>query len=71
MYESTSPGSLGERLQSIRKRRGLSQRELAGRSGVSVSLIRQIEQGARRCWCWLGADAVPAQDIGDAVHLLR
>lgn len=39
--------SLGERLQSVRKRRGLSQRELADLSGVSVSLIRQIEQEVR------------------------
>lgn len=39
--------SLGERLQSVRKRRGLSQRELAELSGVSVSLIRQFEQEVR------------------------
>ncbi|TQM26476.1 helix-turn-helix domain-containing protein [Nocardia bhagyanarayanae] len=38
---------LGERLQSVRKRRGLSQRELAQESGVSLSLIRKIEQGER------------------------
>ncbi|MFE3447174.1 helix-turn-helix domain-containing protein [Nocardia sp. NPDC059180] len=38
---------LGERLQSIRKRRGLTQRELAESAGVSVSLIRKIEQGER------------------------
>lgn len=38
---------LGERLQSIRKRRGLSQKELADASGVSLSLIRKIEQGER------------------------
>jgi transcriptional regulator with XRE-family HTH domain len=38
---------LGGRLQSIRKRRGLSQAELAGASGVSLSLIRQFEQGLR------------------------
>jgi transcriptional regulator with XRE-family HTH domain len=39
--------TLGERLASVRKRRGLSQRELAQRSRVSLSLIRQIEQGER------------------------
>lgn len=38
---------LGERLQSVRKRRGLTQRELAESSGVSLSLIRKIEQGER------------------------
>lgn len=38
---------LGERLQSVRKRRGLTQRELAQSSGVSISLIRKIEQGER------------------------
>ncbi|MFI5716929.1 helix-turn-helix domain-containing protein [Nocardia sp. NPDC051750] len=38
---------LGERLQSVRKRRGVTQRELAGRSGVSLSYVRKIEQGER------------------------
>lgn len=38
---------LGERLQSVRKRRGLTQRELAEASGISLSLIRKIEQGER------------------------
>ncbi|MFE7130564.1 helix-turn-helix domain-containing protein [Streptomyces sp. NPDC057638] len=35
----------GKRVKSVRKRRGLSQRELAGLSGVSLSLIRKLEQG--------------------------
>ncbi|MBC2864243.1 helix-turn-helix domain-containing protein [Streptomyces mexicanus] len=39
--------NLGVRLQGIRKRRGLSQRELSELSGVSVSLIRKLEQGER------------------------
>ncbi|WP_063044636.1 helix-turn-helix domain-containing protein [Nocardia pseudovaccinii] len=38
---------LGDRLKSTRKRRGLSQRELANNSGVSLSLIRKLEQGDR------------------------
>ncbi|WP_330231624.1 helix-turn-helix domain-containing protein [Nocardia sp. NBC_00508] len=38
---------LGERLRSVRKRSGLTQRELAEGSGVSLSLIRKIEQGER------------------------
>jgi transcriptional regulator with XRE-family HTH domain len=38
-------GSLGETLRSIRKRRGLTQHELARQAGVSVSLLRQLEQG--------------------------
>ncbi|WP_432145589.1 helix-turn-helix domain-containing protein [Streptomyces sp. bgisy084] len=37
---------IGTRLREIRKRRGLNQRELAAASGVSLSLIRQLEQGA-------------------------
>jgi transcriptional regulator with XRE-family HTH domain len=37
--------TLGQRLVSVRKRRGLSQRELADASGVSISLIRKLEQG--------------------------
>ncbi|MFE7132711.1 helix-turn-helix domain-containing protein [Streptomyces sp. NPDC057638] len=35
----------GVRLREVRKRRGLSQRELADTSGVSLSLIRKLEQG--------------------------
>lgn len=38
---------LGERLKSLRKRRGLTQRELANTSGCSLSLIRKVEQGDR------------------------
>ncbi|MFJ4007553.1 helix-turn-helix domain-containing protein [Streptomyces sp. NPDC090023] len=39
--------NLGERLRDTRKRCGLSQRELSERSGVSLSLIRKLEQGER------------------------
>ncbi|MBL1101570.1 helix-turn-helix domain-containing protein [Streptomyces coffeae] len=35
---------IGSRLRDIRKRRGLTQRELATASGVSLSLIRKLEQ---------------------------
>jgi len=37
--------ALGARLRTIRKRRGLSQRDLAAASDVSLSLIRKLEQG--------------------------
>jgi transcriptional regulator with XRE-family HTH domain len=37
--------TLGQRLQSVRKRRGLTQAELAAETGLSVSLIRKLEQG--------------------------
>lgn len=37
---------IGTRLREVRKRRGLTQRDLAAASGVSVSLIRQLEQRA-------------------------
>lgn len=36
---------IGSRLRDIRKRRGLTQRELATASGVSLSLVRKLEQG--------------------------
>ncbi|MYV45766.1 helix-turn-helix transcriptional regulator [Streptomyces sp. SID2888] len=39
--------NFGERLREVRKRRGLSQRELSELSGVSLSLIRKLEQGER------------------------
>jgi transcriptional regulator with XRE-family HTH domain len=42
-----SDSALGGRLVSVRKRCGLTQRDLARRAGVSMSLIRQIEQGER------------------------
>lgn len=44
MHEGST---FGERLAAARKRRGLTQRELASASGVSVSLIRLLEQGGR------------------------
>ncbi len=42
-----SHSHIGARLREIRKRRGLTQRELAEISGVSLSLIRKLEQGER------------------------
>jgi transcriptional regulator with XRE-family HTH domain len=44
MAESTS---LAERLRAVRKRRGLSQQELAAVAGLSRSLVEKIEQGER------------------------
>ncbi|WP_367138441.1 MULTISPECIES: helix-turn-helix domain-containing protein [Streptomyces] len=37
--------SAGERLKTVRKRRDLTQRELADASGVSISTLRRLEQG--------------------------
>ncbi|MER6048158.1 helix-turn-helix transcriptional regulator [Streptomyces sp. NPDC001793] len=37
----------GQRVKEVRKRRGLTQTELAKASGVSVSAIRKLEQGER------------------------
>ncbi|MGW1074081.1 helix-turn-helix domain-containing protein [Streptomyces sp. NPDC002537] len=37
--------SAGERIKSVRKLRGLTQRELADASGVSLSVLRRLEQG--------------------------
>lgn len=39
--------SVGDRIQAIRKRRGLTQRQLAQLSGISLSLIRKLEQEER------------------------
>lgn len=38
---------IGERISDMRKRRGMTQRELATASGVSYSMIRKLEQGDR------------------------
>ncbi len=40
--------TIGERICSVRKRRGLTQQGLADLAGVSASLIRKLEQDARR-----------------------
>jgi transcriptional regulator with XRE-family HTH domain len=40
-----NPENLGARLRTARTRRGLSMRELAARSGVSVSFLSRIEGG--------------------------
>jgi len=37
--------SLGERIRSVRRRRGLTQGELAAAAGVSLSLVKKLEQG--------------------------
>ncbi|MFF8901653.1 helix-turn-helix domain-containing protein [Streptomyces lydicus] len=44
MPENTTP-HIGTRVRDTRKRRGFTQRGLADASGVSLSLIRQLEQG--------------------------
>jgi transcriptional regulator with XRE-family HTH domain len=40
--------TIGDKVRDVRKRRGLSQRELAELSGTSVSLVRKLEQGERQ-----------------------
>jgi transcriptional regulator with XRE-family HTH domain len=40
--------AIGDRVRDIRKRRGLTQRDLAGLSGMSLSLVRKLEQGERQ-----------------------
>ncbi|WP_395108558.1 helix-turn-helix domain-containing protein [Actinomadura sp. SCN-SB] len=43
-----SARNVGRRLREWRKRRGITQRELAGLAGVSLSLVRKLEQGERQ-----------------------
>ncbi|WP_019633654.1 helix-turn-helix domain-containing protein [Actinomadura atramentaria] len=43
----TTTPNLADRLRSVRKRRGMTQRELASAAGVSLSLVRKLEQGER------------------------
>jgi len=40
--------TIGDRLRKIRTERGLTQEELAGHAGVSVDLIKKLEQGRRQ-----------------------
>ncbi|GAA3307137.1 hypothetical protein GCM10020295_65210 [Streptomyces cinereospinus] len=46
-YARIMSADMGKRLQDVRKRRGMSQRQLASESGVSLSLIRKLEQAER------------------------
>lgn len=46
--EPNGPWAFGERLRSYRDRSGFTQRELAGRSGISVRALRDIEHGRVR-----------------------
>lgn len=46
-YSRIMSANIGERLRDVRKRRGMSQAELSKNSGVSLSLIRKLEQGER------------------------
>ncbi|MQT01963.1 helix-turn-helix domain-containing protein, partial [Streptomyces jumonjinensis] len=39
--------SAGKHVKEVRKRRGLTQHGLAEASGVSLSIIRKLEQGER------------------------
>jgi len=41
-------GGIGGRLARLRRRRGLTQEDLAARAEVSVELVRKLEQGRRR-----------------------
>ncbi|MGH3566025.1 MAG: helix-turn-helix domain-containing protein [Pseudonocardia sp.] len=43
----TSTSTLTKRLYELRRRRGLTQRELADAAGISVDVIRKLEQGQR------------------------
>ncbi len=45
---SEDSGGIGERLARLRRRRALTQEELAERAGLSVELVRKLEQGRRR-----------------------
>jgi ribosome-binding protein aMBF1 (putative translation factor) len=44
----TETPTIGDRVRDVRKRRGLTQRELSAASAVSLSLVRKLEQGERQ-----------------------
>jgi transcriptional regulator with XRE-family HTH domain len=46
MVEKEKP-AMGPRLRSLREKAGMTQMQLAMNAGVSLSLVAQIEQGAR------------------------
>jgi len=45
--DAREPAAIGERLRRLRLERGLTQEGLAGRSGISVDLIKKLEQSQR------------------------
>lgn len=47
-YENRMPNGYGEKLQAIRQDRGITQREIAAKLGISVPAVSAIETG-RRC----------------------
>jgi len=47
MNDSTVESTIGSRLRAARRERGLTQEQLAARSGVSLELIGKLEQGKR------------------------
>jgi transcriptional regulator with XRE-family HTH domain len=47
MVRTLSDGSIGNRLRRLRNERGLTQEQFAERAGVSVDLIKKLEQGRR------------------------
>ncbi|MFJ5226117.1 helix-turn-helix domain-containing protein [Streptomyces sp. NPDC088400] len=56
--------SAGQNIKVVRKRRGLTQRELADASGVSLSTIRKLEQGDRE-----GARLETLRMLAAALHV--
>ena len=46
--ERRQPGSLGQRIRALRRRRQLSQRELARQAGVAHTTIADLERGDRQ-----------------------
>lgn len=46
--------SIGENIQSLRKKKGMSQKVLAERVGVSQAMLAQIERGTKSCAMQLG-----------------
>lgn len=47
LVESVSSGRLGVRVRELRRERGLTLEELAGRSGVSRAMISKLERGEK------------------------
>jgi transcriptional regulator with XRE-family HTH domain len=47
MTARKQPASVGERVKRLRKRAGMTQQELAGKAGISLSNLAQIEQGQK------------------------
>ena len=74
MIEADYSKQLGERIRALREKRSLTQEQLAGKAGISVKHVSNIERGAVKVSLqFMAAIAraleIPVKDILEADHV--